>query len=128
MASAAWSGPGRERCGQPGPLGQPENCPTATTCGRLTHVLVSAPGWAGEEPTVTSHHEEALGRNQRKTTSQGRGGGWTATENAPRTGEGSREAGESPIGTHPVRLTIEGATMDAAGCVLSAVACAWTLA
>ena len=60
----------------------------AAPCGRLTPVPRLHPDGPGQEPTATSLHEEALGRNQHKTT---RKVGWRLEGNQglpPRKGGG----------------------------------------
>ena len=60
--------PGRERRSEPRPLHRTATKSLATTSGRLTCVPRPHPDGPGQEPTATSLHEEALGRNQHKTT------------------------------------------------------------
>ncbi len=55
----------------------------------------SAPGWTGEEPTVTLL-SGALGRNRRKTSRQGEAGARTATKHRRPERRWSREAGAVP--------------------------------
>ena len=67
----------------------------ATTGGRLTRVPRLHPDEPGQEPTATSLHEGALGRNQHKTTRKVGRRLEGNQEPPPRRGGWSREAGES---------------------------------